>query len=227
MKPRIIAILDDDADMAGLMACLLKAGDRKIISYASPGKFLDSIKKTTPDLLVLDMNLPGISGRDLLMVLRNNPATAKMPVLAVSGSLRDTSEVVSGLETGADDYMLKPFDNVQFTVRVESLMRRAEESKHTDTAEEKIFFGPLEIGLESHTVLLGGDDVKLTALEFDLLLYFIRQRNRVVTRGTLLITSGKATRRSARGRWIKGLKLSGRNWENSAGILKLSAAWVI
>ena len=183
----VITILDDDTEMADLMAGLLEGDGRKIVTFTRPGKFLDSLNKGVPDFLVLDINLPGISGNDLLQVLRNNPKTSGIPVLAVSGSKCETSDVVSGLDLGADDYILKPFDNKTFQVRVETLLRRTRERETAPAPrEEEITIGPLLIGLDSRTVVLQGQEVKLAPLEFDLLIYFIRQRNRVVSRGTLL-----------------------------------------
>lgn len=183
----LIAILDDDTEMADLMAGLLEGSGRKIVTFTRPGKFLDSLNREIPDFLVLDINLPGISGKDLLHVLRNNPRTFRMPVLAVSGSKRDTSDIVSGLDLGADDYILKPFDNKAFQVRVETLLRRARERETAPAPrEEEITIGPLLVGLDSRTIVLHGREVNLAPLEFNLLIYFIRQRNRVISRPTLL-----------------------------------------
>lgn len=183
----VIAILDDDTEMTDLMAGLLEGNGRKIVTFTRPGKFLDSLNKGVPDFLVLDINLPGISGNDLLQVLRNNPKTSGIPVLAVSGVKRDTTDVISGLDRGADDYILKPFDNNAFQVRVETLLRRSRERETVpEPREEEITIGPLLIGLDSRTIVLQGQEVKLAPLEFDLLIYLIRQRNRVVSRGTLL-----------------------------------------
>ncbi|MFH1619450.1 MAG: response regulator transcription factor [bacterium] len=182
-----VAVLDDDTEMIDFIKALLLQCGHKASLFSTPGKFLDSLDREVPDFLVLDMNLPGISGRDMLKVLRANPRTSRMLILAISGAMKETSDVITGLDIGADDYMLKPFDGRTFLLRVESLLARAESQRTGGTAaEEEITVGPLIIGLESHRIVLDGVEVELTNLEFELLVYFIRQRNRVVSRSHLL-----------------------------------------
>lgn len=183
-----IAILEDDPDMADLMGSLISGDGRKVVTFSTAGKFLDSLDKKIPDFLVLDMNLPGISGKDLLRVLRGNPRTSRLPILSVSGSMREISDVVSGLDLGADDYLRKPFDNREFRIRVDSLLARSRrQSAASETAaDEEIAVGPLRISLDSRVVILEKRAVNLAPLEFELLIYLLRQRNRVISRHTLL-----------------------------------------
>ncbi len=182
-----IAILDDDTEMADLMRVLLAKDGRNISLFSTAGKFLDFINQEIPDFLVLDMNLPGINGRDLLRVLRGNPKTAKMLILAVSGAMKETSDIISSLDLGADDYLTKPFDNTAFQVRVDSLLlRNAPKNEENIAVIGEITVGPLIIDVDNRTIILDGREVVPSPLEFDLLIYFIRQRNRVVSRGTLL-----------------------------------------
>ena len=130
------------------------------------------------------MQLPGIHGRDVIRVLRENAATKTMPIVAITGSERSTPDVVKALELGADEYMGKPLDLELLVVRVAGLLRRAPAA--AAQASENLRYGALTVILDEHRVELAGRAVTLTHLEFELLAYFLRHPQRVVTRGILL-----------------------------------------
>ena len=109
MKAKL-AVVDDDDEMLALLALVLGKSGFDVKTYATPGRFLDSLAKAVPDLTVLDMQLPGIHGRDVIRVLRENAATKRMPIVAITASERGTPDVIKGLELGADEYMGKPLD---------------------------------------------------------------------------------------------------------------------
>jgi DNA-binding response OmpR family regulator len=178
-----LAVVDDDAEMLALMAHVLGKSGHDVKTYATPGRFLDSLAKIRPDLCVLDMQLPGIHGRDVIRVLRENAATKTVPIVAITGSERAASDVIKALELGADEYMGKPLDLDVLVARVAGLLRRA----HAPAAPAEVLrYGGLTVVIEEHRVELDGRFITLTHLEIKLLAYFLRHPLRVVTRGMLL-----------------------------------------
>ena len=185
MKAKL-AVVDDDAEMLALMSMVLGRNGFDVKTYSTPGRFLDSLARSVPDLCVLDMQLPGIHGRDVIRVLRDNAGTRRMPIVAITASERATSDVIKGLELGADEYMGKPLDLELFVVRITALLRRSPARQAAPPPPETLRFGDLTLFLDEHRVDLGGKSVLLTHLEFKLLSYFLRHPLRVVTRGMLL-----------------------------------------
>jgi len=180
-----LAVIDDDAEMLALIALVLGKSGYEVKTYATPGRFLDSLAKTRPDLTILDMQLPGIHGRDVIRVLRENAATKRMPIVAITASERGTPDVIKGLELGADEYMGKPLDLELFVARIEGLLRRVPTSA-APAPSEILRYNAMTVVLDEHRVEVGGKPVTLTNLEFKLLVYFLRHPQRVVTRGMLL-----------------------------------------
>lgn len=185
MKAKL-AVVDDDAEMLSLLALVLGKRGHDVKTYATPGRFLDSLAKVLPDLCILDMQLPGIHGRDVIRVLRENAATKRMPIVAITASERGTPDVIKGLELGADEYMAKPLDLELFVVRIEALLLRAPSAAAAPPPSESLRYGALTVILDEHRVEFEGNAVALTHLEFKLLSYFLRHPQRVVTRGMLL-----------------------------------------
>lgn len=185
MKAKL-AVVDDDTEMLELMAMVLGKNGFEVKTYATPGRFLDSLAKVRPDLCVLDMQLPGIHGRDVIRVLRENAATKRMPIVAITASERGTPDVIKGLELGADEYMGKPLDLELFVVRIEALLRRVPAIWTEAPKTETLRYASLTVFLDEHRVEDSGKAVTLTHLEFKLLAYFLRHPQRVVTRGMLL-----------------------------------------
>jgi DNA-binding response OmpR family regulator len=181
-----LAVVDDDAEMLELMSMVLGNSGYEVKTYSTPGRFLDSLAKSRPDLCVLDMQLPGIHGRDVIRVLRENAATRRMPIVAITASERATSDVIQGLELGADEYMGKPLDLDLFVVRIEALLRRLPAAAAAPPPSECLRYEDLTLNLDEHRVEVKGKAVPLTHLEFKLLSYFLRHPQRVVTRGMLL-----------------------------------------
>lgn len=182
-----IAIVDDYEGARDLLESLLaQHNSYSVSSYPAAGKFLDSFsRRPPPDLVVLDLQLPGISGWDCLKILKENPETRRILVFLVSGHYTQTSDIVRGLEMGADEYICKPFDAEIFLARLDALMRRA--SWQAGTAPvEKVQAGPLILNLSEHAASLDNEVLVLTPLEYELLRYMVRNSNRVLTRGLIL-----------------------------------------
>ena len=156
--------------------------------YAGAAGFISAAVLNPPDLAVVDMDLPDISGRDLLMVLRRNVKTSRMLIAAVSCGAKSAAEISAGLDTGADEYFMLPKDAGIMAPRLANLLAaRALRQGGADAYEERpLKIGRLAVDLLSRTVTLKGLALSLTALEFDMLVYFSRNAGRVVSRGTLV-----------------------------------------
>src|SRR5687767_1478463 len=126
--------------------------------------------------------LPGLSGIEVCRALRADRATASVPIIMLTARAEEADRV-TGLETGADDYVSKPFSPNELIARIRALMRRSHRAVPTDTA---LKFGPIVMDLESHTVSDDGREIKLTAKEFLLLQYLLEHRGRVLSRDLLL-----------------------------------------
>ncbi|MFH1726463.1 MAG: response regulator transcription factor [Elusimicrobiota bacterium] len=178
-----IAVVEDDPELGDYLERLLDGEGYDTALYPTPGRFFDSILRSRPDAVLLDMQLPGMDGKEIIRVLRADPKSRDMLIVSMSGRQKSTKDIVDGLHAGADEYFLKPLDRELLLVRVEVLLRRR---TGKPSVEDSIRLGALTLFPERRVCLLQKREVKLTRLEFDLLLYLLRQRNRVLTRGALL-----------------------------------------
>jgi len=177
-----ILIIEDDADIAALIAHYLeKAGyGTEVVPDGARG--LAAARETPPDLAILDLMLPGLNGIEVCRALRLDNRTAGLPILMVTAR-GEESERILGLDSGADDYVVKPFSPNELMARVRALLRRA---TPPEIKERILRCGPISVDLERHTVSDNGDDVRLTAKEFLLLQYLLEHRGRVLSRDRLL-----------------------------------------
>lgn len=174
MKPRILIVEDDRAAAQLVMDGLSMAG-YGTSHVTGAEEALGEIRDAPPDLIVLDIQLGGLSGLQLCEILRKNSATAALPILMLT-SLRTEREKVAGLRGGADDYMTKPFSEAELLARVEALLRRAR-----GHAEENVYrSGDTVLDLDRREVTVKGTVVDLTPLEFDLLLNFLKRPGKVL-----------------------------------------------
>ncbi len=182
MITKKILIVDDEPDIVELISYNLKK-EGFHLSAAMDGE--DALKKVRTDhfdLIILDLMLPGIHGMELCRILRNNPKTAHIPIIMLTAR-GEESDKVHGLETGADDYMTKPFSPKELIARVKAILRRSKER----TAEDRtIRLGELTINTGTFSVSKGGAPLNLSATEFRLLLYLVQRRGRVFSRDQLL-----------------------------------------
>ena len=181
---RVIAVVDDDDEMRALLNMVLGKAGFKVQGYATPGRFFDGIVKSKPELCILDVQLPGMDGREVVRVLRSNPETRGLPVIMITAVATSSGDVVKGVENGADEYFPKPLDLELLVARIENLLSRA--NRLTPPPEDSVTWGELEVTPDEHRVTVKGKAVPLTHLEFKLLLAFLRQPNRVLPRSWLL-----------------------------------------
>jgi DNA-binding response OmpR family regulator len=177
-----ILIVEDDADIAALIAHYLEKAGHRVDRLASGSEVVARLQQRPADLVILDLMLPGMDGLLVCQALRSNPATAGTPIIMLTAR-GEEADRVSGLELGADDYVTKPFSPKELSARVTALLRRAARTPATSAV---LRYGPIAIDAERHLVMLGDDEVKLTAKEFLLLQYLVQHRGRVLSRDLLL-----------------------------------------
>jgi DNA-binding response OmpR family regulator len=179
-----ILIVEDDADIAQLIAHYLQKAGHTVEMLASGTTAVARAKTAPPDLIVLDLMLPGMDGLLVCQALRADAGTARIPIIMLTAR-GEESERIAGLELGADDYVTKPFSPRELTARVAALLRRIQRTP-ADAPGGVLTYGPLKVDTTRHAVELDGKEVTLTAKEFLLLQYFLEHRGRVLSRDLLL-----------------------------------------
>jgi len=181
MSQRIL-IVEDEADIAELLSYKLGQEGFEVESCGRGDTAFERIRSEAPDLVLLDLMLPGLDGLELCRLLRRDPATASIPVVMLTARAEEVDRIV-GLELGADDYIVKPFSPREVALRVKAVLRRtAEPAAERETLE----VGELTLDLAGHRLLVEGDEVIVTATEFRLLRRLMESPGRVLTRETLL-----------------------------------------
>ncbi len=178
--PRVL-VVEDDHDIAHLLSHSLGRAGFAVDVLHSGAEVLPSVRKALPDLLLLDLMLPGLDGLEICRTLRGDARTAAMPVIILTARAEESDRIV-GLELGADDYITKPFSPNELIARVRALLRRA----HRREPQGLLEYGPLTMDVERHVVTVAGEDVRLTAKEFLLLQYLLEHQGRVLSRDLLL-----------------------------------------
>ena len=177
-----VLVVEDNQDIANLIKHYLEGAGHTVDHLASGREVLPRVRQSTPDLIVLDLMLPGMDGLMVCQALRQDASTAGVPVIMLTAR-GEESDRIRGLELGADDYIVKPFSPKEVVARVAALLRRIERPK---TASRTLRHGALTMDLDRHVVQISGEDVRLTAKEFLLLQYLIEHRGRVLSRDLLL-----------------------------------------
>jgi two-component system, OmpR family, alkaline phosphatase synthesis response regulator PhoP len=178
-----ILVVEDDRDIAELIRHYLVRAGHSVEIAGSGAEVLPRARARMPDLLVLDLMLPGVHGLEVCQALRRDPASAHLPVIVVTARAEEADRV-AGLELGADDYLTKPFSPKELVARVAALLRRA--SRASAPPADHLQYGPVALDRDQHVVTDGGRAVTLTAKEFLLLEYFMQHTGRVLSRDRLL-----------------------------------------
>jgi DNA-binding response OmpR family regulator len=177
-----ILVAEDDTDIADLIAHYVRKAGWEPLVVASGNAALKAAQDEAPDLVVLDIMLPGLSGLEVCRALRADTTTALLPIIMVTARAEESDRIV-GLDIGADDYISKPFSPNELVARVRALLRR---TRRADNGEKTLTFRSLVMDLTRHTVVDDDRPVKLTAKEFMLLQYLLQHRGRVLSRDLLL-----------------------------------------
>jgi len=177
-----ILVAEDDPDIASLLAHYLQRAGFEADMVSSGRDVLPRIRKAPPDLLLLDLMLPGVDGLEVCRAVRGEASTAAIPIIMVTAKGEESDRIV-GLELGADDYITKPFSPNEVVARVRALLRR---SQRGGSPDGRLTYGPLSMDVDRHLVRIDGREIRLTAKEFLLLQYLMQHRGRVLSRDLLL-----------------------------------------
>lgn len=176
-----IYIVEDDINIREIERYALKNSGYEVEEFACGSDFFGRLENRTPSLVILDIMLPDEDGMSILAKLRADKKTAKIPVIMVTAKATELDKV-KGLDSGADDYITKPFGVMELISRVKALLRRTK-----DVEEETLIkYGEIVIDDGKHAVTVGGNPCELTYKEYELLKYLIRNKGIVVSRDKLL-----------------------------------------
>lgn len=178
MKKERILIVDDEEDIIDVIRFNLEREGYDVISVGTGEKGLDAVERHNPDLIVLDLMLPGIDGIDVCKELKRDPVTKNIPVIMLTAKDSEL-DIVLGLEFGADDYMTKPFSPKVLTARIKAILRRLK----SDSSEVEIIKkSGIEINITKHQVKCKDKKIDLTYSEFEILKLFMQKAGRVFSR---------------------------------------------
>jgi phosphate regulon transcriptional regulator PhoB len=189
MEGARILIVEDDPDILELVQYNLQRKGFQVLSSSNGENGLKLAKERVPDLIVLDLMLPGMGGLTVCQQLKEDPRTKDIPVVMLTAKSEE-NDIITGLEMGADDYVAKPFSPKELVARVRAILRRT--NAGTEAVDGRLEVGPVIIDRERHEVFLRGKPVSFTLAEFKLLMTLAQRPGRVFTRDQLLekITGG-------------------------------------
>lgn len=182
MATHTILVVDDQPDIVAIARDYLDRAGFRVLTAGDGDAALRLARVEHPNLLVLDLMLPGMDGLDVTRALRRDPATADLPIIMLTAKVEETDRLV-GLELGADDYITKPFSPRELVARIRAVLRR---TARRGDASGVFRAGDLQIDLRRRSVRRGGAPVELTATEFDLLAVLARDPGRPFTRAQLV-----------------------------------------
>jgi DNA-binding response OmpR family regulator len=177
-----IALLEDEQDQADLVCAWLNAAGHSCHVYMLGKDLVREAQRETFDLFLLDWEVPGMSGAEVLVWIRANIAE-RVPVLFVTARQRE-QDIVHALSSGADDYMTKPLGKLELLARIDALGRRTQASQRVD--EDVLEFGQLSVDCRSRQIKLGGNEVAMTQKDYELALFLLRNVGRLLSRGYIL-----------------------------------------
>jgi two-component system phosphate regulon response regulator PhoB len=178
-----VLIIEDERDLAELLAFNLEKEGYSATCVHDGKRGLEQAVAEPPDLVLLDLMLPGLLGTEVSKALRKDPRTAQIPIIMITAKGDEIDRVV-GFEVGADDYIVKPFSMREVALRVKAVMRRFEHE--VQTKPEILSIGEIIIDTQRHTVMSAGLEIELTSTEFKLLLYMAEKKGCVQSREQLL-----------------------------------------
>jgi len=182
LKPSRILIIEDEPGLAESVKYALESEGFDVTIAASGFAGLDAARRTDPDLVLLDLMLPEMSGLDVCRQIR---LSSDVPIVMLTAKDSEADKV-TGLELGADDYMTKPFSMRELIARVRAQLRRAAKTGLLADSNEVLRGGPIELDIDAHVARVGGTEVELRPKEFELLESLMRRKNRLAARHTLI-----------------------------------------
>jgi len=179
----MIYLLEDDTSIQKFVIYALTNAGFQIEGFETPSEFWDAMKKAVPELLLLDVMLPEEDGISILNKLRAKEDTKKLPVIMLTAKGTEYDRII-GLDSGADDYVAKPFSVMELISRIKAVLRRSGNVSEGD--KEEYVAGDVTLSVAKHTVLVKGQEVKLTYKEFELLAMLMKHREKVFERDEIL-----------------------------------------
>jgi two-component system phosphate regulon response regulator PhoB len=177
-----VLIIEDEKDLAELLAFNLEKEGHRPLLVPDGLAGLETARANPPDLILLDLMLPGLPGTEVCKMLKSGERTARIPIIMLTAKGEEIDRVV-GFEVGADDYVVKPFSIRELLLRVKAVLRRG---KAAEPADRTITIGLLTIDTDRHSVTVAGRDTTLTAIEYKLLLTLAERPGRLQSRDQLL-----------------------------------------
>src|SRR2546427_3278614 len=181
-SPQLILVVEDEKDLLDLLQFNLRQAGFETLAAQDGEQALALVRNRVPDLVLLDLMLPGVPGTEICRQLKSSPRTKNVPVVMLTARGEEVDRVV-GFELGADDFVTKPFSIRELVLRARAVLRRGANGE-ADVLQEKV--GPLPTDVAAHRAFVGAEEIGLTALEFKLLATFMSRVGRLQTRGTLL-----------------------------------------
>ena len=178
----MIYLLEDDESIRELVSYSLDKTGNPAVGFATPMEFYAAIERELPELVILDVMLPQEDGLSVLKRLRKDPRTARIPVIMLTAKGSEFDKVTA-LDLGADDYVTKPFGVMELVARVRAVLRR---SAPISSGEDGYSVGGLSVSVERREVLVNGNPISLTFKEFELLVFLLEGRGRVLSRDRIL-----------------------------------------
>ncbi|PCI69511.1 MAG: phosphate regulon transcriptional regulatory protein PhoB [Piscirickettsiaceae bacterium] len=176
-----VLLVEDDEDIGEMLTMSLQANDMSVVWRTDVMGAQHALKEALPDIILLDWMLPGVSGPDWVKFLKNQEENKRIPIIMLTA--RSTEEdKVTGLETGADDYVTKPFSVKELVARMKAVLRRVQ----IDKSSSVVTVGPVQIDTDSHRISINGVDVMMSPTEYKLLYFFASNPNKVYSRNQLL-----------------------------------------
>jgi two-component system phosphate regulon response regulator PhoB len=180
-----VLIIEDEKDLAELLAFNLEKEGYSATSVHDGKLGLEWAGEEIPDLILLDLMLPGLHGTEVCKALRKDHRTAHIPIIMITAKGDEIDRVV-GFEVGADDYIVKPFSMREMALRIKAVMRRFENEVQLSPTADLFTVGDITINKERHTVMSAGSEIDLTSTEFKLLLFLAEKKGCVQSREKLL-----------------------------------------
>ena len=177
-----VLVVDDERDLVELIGMNLQRNGYEVVAAHDGGTGLELARKQKPDIMILDVMMPGMSGRDVTMALKQDPDTASIPILMLTAKTEET-DIIVGLSMGADDYVTKPFSMKVLMARVGAVLRR---KASMEPSQPMLAAGPVVIDQGKHEVTVQGKPINLTPTEFKLLSAILAARGRVLSRDQLM-----------------------------------------
>jgi two-component system alkaline phosphatase synthesis response regulator PhoP len=177
----LVMVIEDEKEIRDLLRYNLEKAGFRVAAFADGEAGLEQLFAARPDLVVLDLMLPGRNGLEILREVRGEPATADLPVMVLTARGAEMDKLL-GFEHGADDYLTKPFSPRELVARAQALLRRAKPA----AGARALVHGELRIDFDAREVTVGGAGLTLTPREFDLLAFLARNAGRVISRDELL-----------------------------------------